>query len=94
MKLNPNRSMLYGVVGGYLLYLAYELAKNMIDDVETTMPRWVGILAVVFFVGIGITLLVTAFRMWKKEKEDKDDHPVDLERQDDDTDSWQNSIKN
>lgn len=83
MNLKNNRSMLYGVVGTYLLYLAYELAKNMIDDVPTTMPRWVGILAVVFFSGIGVALLVIAWKMWKKSKEDSDETPVDLEVQDD-----------
>ena len=74
--------MLYGIVGGYLLYLAYELAQNMINDVPTTMPRWVGILAVVAFAGIGVTLLVSAWKMWKKGREDKDENPVDLETQD------------
>lgn len=74
--------MLYGLVGGYLLYLAYELTKNMIDDVPTTMPRWVAILAVVFFAGLGITLLVYALKMWKKEKEKGDDEPADAEERD------------
>ena len=82
MNSSTNRSMLYGIVGGYLLYLAYELGKNMVDNVPTTMPRWVGILAVVAFAGIGVTLLVSAWKMWKKGREDKDQNPVDLETQD------------
>ena len=82
MNSSTNRSMLYGIVGGYLLYLAYELGKNMVDNVPTTMPRWVGILAVVAFAGIGVTLLVSAWKMWKKGREDPDKNPVDLEDQD------------
>ena len=74
--------MLYGVVGGYLIYLAYELGKNLIDNVPTTMPRWLHILAVAAFAGIGVTLLVFARKMWKKGREDKDENPVDLEAQD------------
>ena len=70
--------MLYGIVGGYLLYLAYELAQNMINDVATTMPRWVGILAVIAFAGIGVTLLVYAWKIWKQGREDQDQNPVDL----------------
>ena len=76
--------MLYGIVGGYLLYLAYELGKNMVDNVPTTMPRWVGILAVIAFAGIGVTLLVAAWKMWKNGRTDKDETPVDLEHQEND----------
>ena len=54
MNSSTNRSMLYGIVGGYLIYLAYELGKNMVDNVPTTMPRWLNILAVVAFAGIGM----------------------------------------
>ena len=82
--------MLYGIVGGYLLYLAYELAKNMIDNVPTTMPRWVGILAVAFFAGVGVTLLVTAWKMWKKGREDRDADPVALETHEDEETDGQN----
>ena len=50
------------VAGGYILYLAYELLKNLIDNVPTTMPRAVQILAIVFFAGAGAALLVLAWK--------------------------------
>ena len=78
---------LYGVfnhtAGGYLIYLAYELLQNLINNVATTMPRFVQILAIVAFTGIGITLLVAAWKIWKKGREDQDKTPVDLEAQED-----------
>ncbi len=83
MNSSSNRSMLYGIVGGYLIYLAYELGKNMADNVPTTMPRWLNILAVVAFAGIGVVLLVSAWKIWKKGREDKDENPVDLDAQED-----------
>lgn len=93
MNQNTNRSLLYGVVGGYLLYLAYELAKSMIDNVPTTMPRWLNILAVVAFAGIGVTLLVFAWKMWKHGREDRDENPVDLEQKDDEATNEQNGAE-
>jgi len=81
MNPNTNRSMLYGLVGGYLIYMAYELTKNMINNVPTTMPRWLMILTVVAFSGIGIVLLVYAWKIWKKGREEKDENPVDLDAQ-------------
>ena len=83
MNSSSNRSMLYGIVGGYLIYLAYELGKNMADNVPTTMPRWLNILAVVAFAVIGVVLLVSAWKIWKKSREDKDENPVDLDAQED-----------
>ena len=69
------------IAGGYMIYLAYELLKNLLDNVPTTMPRVVQILAVIFFTGAGIALLVFAWRIWKKGREDQDQNPVDLEKQ-------------
>ena len=78
--MNPNstRSMLHGLVGAYLLYLAYRLLKGLTDGIETTMPRWVAILAIAAFAGIGVTFLVHAWKTWKKGKEDSDRNPVDI----------------
>ena len=79
MKPNSSRSVLRGLVGGYLLYLAYELLKNLISNTPTTMPRWVAILAITAFTVIGIMLLINAWTVWKKGKEDQDTDPVELE---------------
>ena len=78
MKQSTNRSLLYGLVGGYLLYLAYELLQNRIKDVPTTMAPWLAILFIILFTGIGITLLVYAWKIWKQGREDQDRNPVDL----------------
>ncbi len=70
-----------GIAGGYLIYLAYELLKSLLDNIPTTMPRWVAILAITGFTGIGIVLVVQAFRIWKKGREDNDQNPVDISEQ-------------
>lgn len=81
--MNPNtgRSSIFAVVGGYLIYMAYEILRDMINDVPTTMSRFLRILVIVLFTGIGITLLFFAWRFWKKGREDQDKNPVDLEEQ-------------
>ena len=76
---NAGRSGIMGVAGGYLLYLAYQLLKNLIDNVPTTMPRWVAILSITVFTGIGVTLVIYALKLWKKGREDQDEQPVELE---------------
>lgn len=69
------------IAGGYIIYLAYELLKNLLDNVPTTMPRAVQILAIILFAGAGCALLVFAWKLWKKGREDQDQNPVDLESQ-------------
>ena len=83
MNQNKSRASLIGIAGGYLIYLAYELMKNLIDDVPTTMPHWTAILAIVFFAVIGVVLLVYAYRIWKKGKEEQDGNSADDAGQDD-----------
>ena len=77
-----NRSYLMGVVGGYLMYIAYELFANR-GDQNTTMSPTARILFIVFFTLVGIGLLVFAFRLWfaadKAEKEKKDEAPPENE---------------
>ena len=94
MNSSTNRSMLYGVVGGYLIYLAYELGKNMVDNVPTTMPRWLNILAVVAFGVIGVVLLVVAWKMWKGGRTDKDENPVELDTREDGAKNEENNGAN
>ena len=79
MNQNTGRSSLIAIAGGYVLYLAYELLKSLIDNAPTTMPRVVQILAIVFFATAGISLLVFAWKIWKKGREDQDQNPVDIE---------------
>ena len=94
MNSSTNRSMLYGIVGGYLIYLAYELLKNMIDNVPTTMPRWLQISAIILFAGAGGALLIFAWRVWKKGREDQDENPVDLDTQEDSAKSEEDPSEN
>ena len=77
MNQNTGRSSLMAIAGGYVLYLAYELLMSLIDNERTTMPRVVQILAIVFFAAAGISLLVFAWKIWKKGREDQDQNPVD-----------------
>ncbi|MBR2661774.1 MAG: hypothetical protein IKE15_10315 [Clostridia bacterium] len=79
--MNPatGRSSIYVVAGGYLIYLAYGMLKDLIDKVPTTMPQFLQILFIILFTGIGITLLVFAWKVWKKGREDQDQNPVVLE---------------
>ena len=77
-----NRSYLMGIAGGYLIYIAYELFANR-NDQNTTMSPAARIAFIVFFILVGIGLLVFAFRLWfagnKAEKEKKDEQPPDNE---------------
>jgi len=66
------------IAGGYVLYLAYELLNSLINNERTTMPRVLQILAIVFFAAAGISLLVFAWKIWKKGREDQDQNPVDI----------------
>lgn len=94
--MNPKtgRSTIFALVGGYLIYLAYEILRNMIDRVPTTMPQFLQILVIVLFTGIGITLLVFAWKTWKKGREDQDQNPVDLEEKDNTATSEEESREN
>ncbi len=94
MNSSTGRSSLIAIAGAYIIYLAYELLKNLIDNVPTTMPRVVQILAIVLFAGAGIALLVFAWKIWKKGREDQDENPVDLTEQNDEAINEEETHKN
>lgn len=79
MVTNKNRSTLIGVVGGYLIYLAYDLYQNRVDP-NTTMTPFMRTLFIILFVLLGIGLLVYAWRCWKSS--DADDAKEEAERKD------------
>ena len=81
MKPKMGRSSIIAVVGGYLIYMDYEMLRDLINHVPTTMPQFLQILVGALFTGIGITLLVFAWKLWKKGREDQDQNPVDLDKQ-------------
>ena len=64
MNRPKNRSYLMGVVGGYLLYMAWQLFDNR-NNPDSTMAPWVCIMFAVLFVIIGVGLMIYAFRIWK-----------------------------
>jgi len=71
-------STLFGVVGAYLVYLAYGLFRDRADP-NTTMTPAVRILFMVFFALAGVGLVVYALIVWKRameeEKNEKQDDP-------------------
>lgn len=79
MNQNTGRDSIFAVVGAYLIYMAYDILKGMIDHIPTTMPFVVQILVIVLFTGIGITLFVFAWKTWKKGRVDQDQNPVELD---------------
>ena len=80
MKSNSSRSVLRGLAGAYLLYLARQLLKGLSDSVGTPLPRWAAILVTVVFACVGVILLVNAWITWKKSRTDQDENPVEPEK--------------
>ena len=74
MKFNNRngRSTVMAIAGVYVLYLAYELLKSLIDGEETTMSPAIHILSIVFLALAGIGVLVYAFILWKNAKKDEE----------------------
>ena len=75
MNANRNRALLMAVVGGYVLYLAYDLLKNLIDGNRGTMSVPVFILSITFFTVAGVALLIYAWKVWKGPR---DEDPVTI----------------
>ncbi len=66
-----NRSYLLGIVGGYLIYLAWQLFDARADT-NTTMTPAARIAFIAFFVIAGVGLMVYAWRVWKKSAEEEE----------------------
>ena len=49
MNSSTYRSVLYCLVGGYLLYTAYGLLRNRVNEVPTDMPMWLSIVFIALF---------------------------------------------
>ena len=64
-----------GVVGGYVLYLAYQLFQDR--NTPSSMSMGLRTFFIAFFAVAGIALVIYAFRIWliadRKEREEKDD---------------------
>ena len=74
-----NRSTLLGVVGAYLIYLAWQLFDGR-GETDTTMAPAVRIIFTVFFVLAGAAILIYAVRVWRSSgKEEEQEKPKDDE---------------
>ena len=78
MNNGKTRASLLGIVGGYLLYTAYELYRDW-GNPDTTMTTAARIVFIVLFVLAGAALLVYAVRVWKcsGREEEKQQPPGD-----------------
>ncbi len=65
MNGEKTRSCLMGIVGGYLIYTAWQLYQGRTDP-DTTMTIGMMILFMALFVVAGIALMVYAVILWKK----------------------------
>ena len=76
MNNGKTRSTLLGIVGAYLIYLAWQLFEGR-NDPDTTMTVIPRVLFIALFVFCGAALLVYAFRLWKQsdkqEQNEQDD---------------------
>ena len=71
---NRNRAMLMAVVGGYLIYLAYEMMRDELAG-KSSMAMWVCILCMILLGGAGIAVLVLAWKIYKtKDPEEEEKH--------------------
>ena len=72
MNNGKTRSTLLGVVGGYLVYTAYELFEGRADP-NTTMTMAARIAFIVLFALAGAALVVYACVVWKRALREEDE---------------------
>ena len=70
MNSGKSRATLLGVVGAYVLYLAYQLFEGR-DQTDTTMSPGARYAFIALFVLCGLAVLVYALRVWKKSGEEE-----------------------
>ena len=73
---NKNRAVLLAVAGGYILYLAYGLLKNLLAG-DQGMPVWVFVAAIVLFTVSGIAILVFAFKLYRSKEKEENEEPAE-----------------
>lgn len=67
MKNERIHSTLLGVVGAYLIYLAYQLFEKR-ADADASMPPALRTVFIAFFGLAGAAVIVYAFLVWKKSR--------------------------
>lgn len=75
---NRNRAMLLGVVGAYIIYLAYEMMKDELAG-KSTMSMAVCILFVILLGGGGIACLILAWKIYRKKGAEEEKKPSEKE---------------
>ena len=69
MKNKRIHSTLLGVVGAYLIFLAYQLFERQ-ADADASMPPALRFLFIAFFGLAGAAVIVYALLVWKKSREE------------------------
>ena len=77
MNQGKTRASMFGVIGAYLLYTAYQFFKGR-NDPDTTMTPAAAVLFIAFFVISAVAVGAYALRLWKRGKKE------DEEKQDED----------
>ena len=73
---NRNRAMLMALVGGYVIYLAYEIMRDGLAG-NTSMAMWVCILSTVLLGSAGIVVLVLAWKIYRTKDPDEEERTED-----------------
>ena len=73
---NRNRAMLLAVVGGYVIYLAYEIMRDELAG-KSTMAMWVCILFTVLMGAAGIAVLLLAWKIYRTKDPEEPENPED-----------------
>ena len=77
MKRNEGtHATLVALVGGYVLYIAWQLLDNLRSGTADISPK-AAIAAIVFFTVAGIAVLVYALWIWRHAPKDGEDSPGD-----------------
>lgn len=75
---NRNRAMLMALVGGYVIYLAYEIMRDGLAG-NTSMAMWLCVLFTILLGGAGIAVLALAWKIYRtkdtEEGEKKTEDP-------------------
>lgn len=76
MKTHHSKYYVYIIAGGYLVYLAYQMARGLFAGEESGGAAvWLGIAAAVFAV-CGILLILWSFRKQFLRKKDSDERSL------------------
>ena len=81
MKNQNTHALLLGLVGGYILYIAYQLLEGLLSGAND-MPPAAAIAAIAVFALGGAGVLLYALKVWKDAKKAQDNPTEDPEKLD------------